>query len=222
MKKNEFAKGYCFHKYFWIFIIGSVFGVYWEQIYTLVLHLLNEGIWVWKLKRGVIYGPFNPLYGAGAVILTMAFAKNKNYKWYHYLLYGAVLGGTVEYLTSYLQELVVGSVSWNYHNKFLNINGRTTIPYALFWGLLAMVWNMWVYPVMSNLIERIDYNIGCKLTMVLLVFMVFDCFISWSSVIRQNYRRQNIPPYTAFGEFLDKYYPDEFLKKYYTNMVFVD
>ena len=41
MKKNEFAKGYCFHKYFWIFIIGSVFGVYWEQIYTLVLHLLN-------------------------------------------------------------------------------------------------------------------------------------------------------------------------------------
>lgn len=222
MNKKEFAKGYCFHKYFWVFIIGSIFGVYWEQIYTLVLHLLNEGIIVWKIKRGVIYGPFNPLYGAGAVILTVAFAKKKDYKWYHYLLYGAVLGGTIEYLTSYLQELVVGSVSWNYHNKFLNINGRTTIPYAFFWGLLTMIWNIWIYPIVSNLIERIDYNIGHKLTIILLVFMVFNCFISWSSIIRQNYRRQNIPPYTVFGKFLDTYYPDELLEKYYTNMVFVD
>ena len=222
MKENKFAKGYCFYKYFWVFMIGSIFGVYWEQIYTLVLHLLKEGVWVWRLKRGVIYGPFNPLYGMGAVFLTMAFAKRKNCKWYHYLLYGALLGGFIEYLTSYLQELVVGSVSWDYHDKFLNINGRTTIPYAFFWGFLALIWNMWVYPKLSDLIEKIDYNVGEILTRVMIVFMIFDCFISWSSIIRQNYRRQNIPPFTIYGEFLDKYYPDEFLAKYYTNMTFIE
>ena len=222
MKKNEFAKGYCFHKYFWIFIIGSVFGVYWEQIYTLVLHLLNEGIWVWKLKRGVIYGPFNPLYGAGAVILTMAFAKNKNYKWYHYLLYGAVLGGTVEYLTSYFQELVVGSVSWNYHNKFLNINGRTTIPFAFVWGALALVLVKIFYPSISALVESLPQKFGRILTNILIVLVAIDFTVSWGSLFRQILRHNNIPAYTFVGDFFDKYYSDEKLKESYTNMVIIE
>ena len=43
--------------------------------------------------------------------------------------------------------------------------------------------------------------------------------ISWSALIRQNLRRNNVPAYTVVGEFFDRHYPDEFLEKFYPNMV---
>lgn len=31
-------------------------------------------------------------------------------------------------------KVVLGSRSWNYANEPLNIGGRTTVPFMLFWG----------------------------------------------------------------------------------------
>ena len=56
-KREVFARGICYSKLFWLFIIGCVIGTYYEQILTLVR--LNS----WESRQGVIYGPFNPVYG---------------------------------------------------------------------------------------------------------------------------------------------------------------
>lgn len=76
-----------------------------------------------------------------------------------------------------------------------------------------------VYPFLSNLIERIPIRVGEIVFVVLLVFMTLDCLISWSALIRQNLRHQGIAPWTPVGEFYDRYFPDEYLHKYYPNMV---
>ena len=47
-------------------------------------------------------------------------------------LIGALGGGAVEYILSVLEELVLGTRSWDYSAYFLNIGGRTTLPYMLF------------------------------------------------------------------------------------------
>lgn len=216
-QEEKFAFGLCFKKYFWIFIIGCIFGAYWEQILTLVKCYLRDGSIVWEYKRGVIYGPFSPVYGAGAVLLTYCFGR-KNYKWYEYILYGALLGGFFEYLVSFLQETFIGTISWDYSNMWLNINGRTTIPYALFWGFLTMTWMMFIYPKLSQLIESIPISIGNVITTFLIIFISLDILISWSALFRQSLRRKGIPPKTIIGEIYDKYYTDEFLLKYFVNM----
>ena len=90
---------------------------------------------VWQLRRGVIYGPISPIYGMGAVLMIAILGRKKRPD-YQTIFYGALLGGGFEYLISFLQETFLGTVSWDYTNEFLNINGRTTIPYAFVWGLL--------------------------------------------------------------------------------------
>ncbi len=49
------------------------------------------------------------------------------------------MGGTLEYLCSFFQEILFGTISWNYSDLFLNLNGRTSILYCFYWGIIAVV-----------------------------------------------------------------------------------
>ena len=213
-----FAQGLCKQKLFLIFLIGSIIGAYYEQILHLIGMYIKTNTIVWEYRRGVIYGPFNVIYGFGAVIMTLLFVP-KNYKWYQIILYGALLGGGVEYIVSFLQETFTHTTSWDYSERFLNINGRTTIPYMIIWGIFSLIFVKYLYPFVSKLIESIPYSIGTIFTKIMLIFMIFNMVISWSAIIRQTLRRNNVPPITNIGKFYDKYYPDEYLAKYFPNMV---
>ena len=54
---------------------------------------------------------------------------------------------------------------------------------------------------------------------ILLVVITIDMFISFSACIRMGLRHEGYKPLTGYGEFLDKVYNDERMKKSYTNMV---
>ena len=216
-EKRIFTSGLDFNKLFIIFVIGCLFGNYYEMILNLVRHYLRDGSIFWEVRRGVIYGPFSTGYGMGAVLMTKLLV-GKNNKWYITLIKGALLGGSFEYLTSFLQETFTGTTSWNYSKKILDINGRTTIPIMLLWGLLSVVFIHFIYPWLSKKIENIPRNIGKPILVVFVVFLSLDMFISFTAVIRQSLRREGYPAYTYLDEFYDKFYTDERLKKVYPNM----
>lgn len=217
LKKPCFAKGLCFEKYFLIFVIGSIFGTYYEQILTCIQHLLKDGSFVWELRRGVIYGPFSPVYGAGAVLFTFLLVRKKRV-WYETILYGGFIGGFFEYMISLLQETFIGTISWDYSGQFLNIYGRTTVPIMLVWGVFSYLFVTFVYPFFSSWIESWNPLVGKRIVSFLCLFLVLDCFISWTALFRQTLRRQQIEPLTPIGRLYDKVYPDSFLEKYYPNM----
>ena len=219
--KKKFAEGMCFYKLFWIFLFGCVFGAYYEQILNMVIHYNYHHEIVWQLRRGVIYGPISPIYGAGAVLLIWVLGRKKRADW-QTILYGALLGGGFEYLISFLQETFLGTVSWDYTNEILNINGRTTIPFAIVWGLLALALVKLIYPAISNIVEGMPYKFGKILTNILIVLLALDMAISWGALARQIFRHNGYPAVTFVGEFFDKYYPDEVLKKSYTNMKVIE
>lgn len=218
MKEKIFAKGFCFEKAFLLFVAGCIIGNYYEQILNLVTHYIDDGSIFWEYRRGVIYGPFSPIYGAGFVLFTYLLTKKplNNFKTF---LYGSLIGGGFEYIVSFLQETFVGTTSWDYSNYFLNINGRTTIPYMMFWGLGALVLVKIFYPWFSNCIEKIPYKTGMLLFDVIFILLILDMFISWTALLRQNLRRHDIPPFTMIGEFYDVVYPDDVLHHYFPNMV---
>ncbi len=219
-KENEvFAEGLCGKKFFIIYVLGSLFGCYYEQILNFCRHLRRDGSIFWETRRGVIYGPFSPIYGAGAVLMCYLLLRKKrsNFKTF---IYSALIGGAFEYIINFLQELVTHTTSWNYSHKILNINGRTTIPYMLIWGIMGLVFVKLVYPFVSSLIEKTPVNIGEISFKFLLVFMCLDMFVSWTAIIRQTLRRQNIESYTIVGRTYDKYYNDERLAKAFPNMRF--
>lgn len=220
IEKRKFAKGICFDKLVIIFTIGAMVGTFYEEILTSIKLLKKTGNIIWESRRGVIYGPFNPLYGFALALITYIFCKDKvKENKGKTFIEACLLGGAIEYFVSFLQELVVGTVSWNYSNKFLNINGRTTIPFMIFWGLCSYIYIYKIYPRLSKAIENIPRKLGKYIVIFFTVFLSLDMLISFGALVRQDFRKRNIEPLTKVGEFFDTHYDDEFLFKYYPNMV---
>jgi len=220
-KEKKFAEGICFQKLFWIFFLGSIFGAYYEQILNLFIHYHYHHELVWQLRRGVIYGPISPIYGAGAVLFTVLLLRKPKTN-FQTFLEGALIGGTFEYLISFLQETFLGTISWDYSQDFLNINGRTTIPYMIVWGLLALVFAKVVYPAISHVIESFPKRFAVIFTNICIVLLLLDFMISWGALFRQMLRHKGYEPVSFVGEFFDTHYGDEVLRKYYTNMKLIE
>ena len=218
-KKCVFAKGYSFKKLFFIFVIGSIIGVLYEEILNTVKIYLATGDIVWELRRGVIYGPFNPLYGLGAVLVVYLLVR-PNYSNIKTFIYGGLLGGIIEYSISLLQEIFTHTTSWDYSNHFLNIGGRTTIPFLIAWGIFTLIFAKIIYPYLSKWIEKIPINIGNIVFYILLIFLIIDMFISWTALFRGAMRKSDIEPITPIGRLYDRVYPDSVLSKHFPNTEF--
>ena len=134
----------------------------------------------------------------------------------------SVLGGGFEYLCSWVQETLFGTVSWQYRHLPFNLNGRVSLLFCMFWGALALLWLRWFYPKLSNFIEKIPNKAGIPLTWVLVAFMLFNITVSALAVSRQSQRHNGIAASNAVDEYFDEHYPDDYLKRVYPSMQFVN
>lgn len=211
----SFASGINFYKLCWIFAIASVIGYIVETLYCLVLNGFIES------RQGMIYGPFNQVYGFGAVIMVVLLQRLAKYKDRWLFLGSALVGGAFEYLCSFLQEKMFGTASWEYSGHQFNIGGRTSLMYMFFWGILGSVLIRGIYPRLSRLIERIPNRQGVFFTWVLVIFLGADMLLSALAVDRWAERAAGDPPGNAVEVFLDENYPDDLLREIYPNMEIV-
>ena len=194
---------------FWIFVIGSVFGFFAEMMYALIYTRNIE------IRKGLIYGPFIQVYGVGAIAYYLLISKVKEPK--DAFFYGMLMGGILEYLGSFFQEIFFGTISWDYNDMFLNLNGRTCFLYCMYWGIIAVVFLKVVYPWLKKL-ESLIYKRNVRIiTVFLMLFMTFDIAISCMAATRQRERHSDIPADSSIDVFLDNYYPDELLDRIYNN-----
>ena len=214
--QKTFANGLNFYKLFWIFFIGCFLGVVIEVLFGLITtHKLES-------RAGLVYGPFNPVYGFGAVLMTVCLYKLREKRDLWILLSCMVIGAAFEYLCSYLQELVLGTVSWQYSDQMFSIQGRTSLLYAFFWGILGVFWIKVLFPFLSRLIEKIPAKVGIPVTWILVAFMVFNMAVSLMALERQAQRREQIPADNAVARLLDERFPDSRLDRIYCHMYVVD
>ncbi|MEG0872901.1 MAG: putative ABC transporter permease [Clostridia bacterium] len=212
-KSNKsFASGLNFFKLFWIFYIGCFAGVLVETIWC----RLTNGFF--ESRTALVLGPFNPVYGVGALLITICFIKltHKSNTWIFFAC--AFVGAAFEYFCSFFQEMIFGCVSWSYAADSLGIFQRTSLIYALFWGVLGIIWVRILYPFLSKYIEKIPNNIGKYLSFLLMALILFDMIFSSLAVYRQQQRRQNIAATNFIQHFYDKHYSDDVLKKIYPHM----
>lgn len=216
-KSSDTIHKISFQKLFYVYVFGCVFGCVYETILTFFMYLIGEGSIVIVSRSGLLYGPFNPVYGIGAALMIY-FLGRKDYKWWQIILYGALIGGIFELLMGIGQEIFTGTSSWNYSDQPLNIFGKTSIPIMLVWGLICYVLVKLIYPQLDKLYEKIPKKANNIIFKILLIFMIINCFLSFSAVVRMNMRHHGQGPITPFGRFLDAVYTDERIHKSYTNM----
>lgn len=196
-------------KIFWIFIIGSIFGFLAEMIYATVYTRALV------IRQGLIYGPFVQVYGMGAVAYYLLITKIKEPR--EAFFAGMIMGGIVEYLCSFFQEIFFGTISWDYSQMFFNLNGRTSLLYCVYWGIIAIAFLKIIYPWLEK-IEPLIYKKSVRIfTLFFMIFMTFDIAISCMAVARQQERHKNLEPKNQIDVFLDKAYPDEYLDMIYNN-----
>lgn len=215
-QEAHFAQGMTFYKLFWVFFIGCFAGVVLETIYCLIQRGHYES------RVGLIYGPFNLVYGIGALCLSGALYRFRNRGRVFSFVGGFVVGSVVEYACSWFQEVCFGSTSWDYSNMPYNLNGRICLLYSIFWGILGIFWIKDIYPRMAKWILKIPNKVGKPLTWVLLVFMVFNSVMTLFTSLRWTARREGIEPRNAFEAYLDEHYPDERMQKIFANAEFTE
>ena len=201
-----------FFKLFWIFVFGCIMGYVMEVIFNFV----RTG--EFETRQGLIYGPFAPVYGIGTLAFYLILPKFK--KMWQVFLVSGVFGGVTEYLCSYFQEKLFGTISWDYSNQFFNFNGRTSILYCLVWGALGVAFIKFVYPYFDKIFDKVLYKIGTKvITAFAVVFMIFNISISSLAAQREYERREHIEAGSRMDVFLDEHFPDEILDEVYRNRI---
>lgn len=213
---NHFAKGLNLYKILLVGIIGSFAGVVVELIWCMFRHGYIES------RSGLVYGPFNLLYGAGAVVLTLCLYRFRNRGAWLSFVGGMIVGSLVEYACSFGQEWLLGTRSWDYSDMPFNINGRVCLLYAFFWGFLGVLWIKRIYPEMAKHILKIPDKIGKIVTWAMTVFMAFNATVTLVAVLRWSERVGGEKAENNFERFIDERFPDERMEKVFANMKFIE
>lgn len=208
------AEGLNCYKLFWIFVIGCFLGLVIETFWCMLRYHKIES------RKGLVWGPFNLVYGFGAVVMTLGLWFLMDNRPALLFLLGSILGGVYEYICSVVQEKIVGTVSWDYRDFPLNLHGRINLIFCFFWGILALSFGKWLYPCMSDMIESIPASIGIPLTRYSIVFFIIDTIHSALVVYRMNERQSGGGADHRFWQLYDRFYPDEKVRKIYPNMKF--
>lgn len=139
------------------------------------------------VNRGFLTGPLCPIYGTGAVVLTVLVNPVKEYLHarvpdgfgYDLLAFAAVVAAgmvlcdIVEFITSVLLEKMFHARWWDYSDKLLNIQGRICLMHTCYWGIATAAFLYIVHPLVDSVGQKIPAKaIYLSLLIILAVFAV--------------------------------------------------
>ncbi len=196
---------------FWLFIFGSILG----YIFEMIVALVQKGHF--ESRQGLIYGPFTPVYGVGIVIYYLILSNMDIQNKIKVFGITMVLGGITEYICSFAQERIFGTISWDYSNLMFNINGRTSLLHCIYWGTGGVLYAKYVIPIIEKFRNNFYENNKRIVTIIMSILIFIDISLSFIAANRQTERRNNIMPKNKVDLFLDKYYSDEYMDRVYCN-----
>ncbi|MCI1985094.1 MAG: putative ABC transporter permease [Lactobacillus sp.] len=148
------------------FFAYAFVGWLWESGYVSV----QKKHWV---NSGFLNGPIIPVYGFSMVAVLAAIAPWQNNLLVLYLLSALVIT-VIEYVTSWLMELIFHARWWDYSKVPLNLNGRVALPISLFWGLGVVVIVKFLHPLVATGVTFLAGHYGIFAAIALLILGSFD------------------------------------------------
>lgn len=149
-----------------VFFAFAFVGWCWE----VGIHLVQDGVFV---NRGVMHGPWLPIYGGGVAMIVVLLAK-----WRRNPLQEVVsiiiLCGIVEYTTSWYLEVTKGMRWWDYTGYFLNLNGRICGEGLMVFALGGMAAVYLLVPVLDTMWSKLKPKVLAGICIVLLVCFAAD------------------------------------------------
>lgn len=163
-------------RYICLFFIYSFIGWIYESTYCTIRQKKWE-------NRGFLYGPIIPIYGFGAVIISIFVNVAEDYKvttpmWKVFLV--SMIGSAVlEYVTSWGLEKMFHARWWDYSNVPLNVNGRINLFSSIGFGLAGVL----IIFVIEPIAERFMNNFSPLTVEVFAVFLAMIMAADLSMIV---------------------------------------
>lgn len=164
--------------YYLYFVLYSVIGWCYEVF-------LEVFIYRWGFtNRGVLWGPYCPVYGFGMLIFLFTIyrlVKDKPIK--RKLIYipvvflgCAVVATVVELIASYICEAIFGSWPWQTYAEYsINFQARIALSPSIRFGLGGVLLLYVIQPLLERICAKINDRILNVTAAVLAVLMLADC-----------------------------------------------
>ena len=160
---------YSFFCLFFLFLVYSLIGY---VIEVFICSIENEKL---TIHRGFLAGPYLPIFGFGALVITLFLSDYKSSFGVVFFL-GMLICGFLEYLTSWIMEKIFHNKWWDYAGHVDNINGRITITNCIGFGIGAVLIINVFNPLFHNIIN-IFHSFGVLIVGSILFVVVMADFI---------------------------------------------
>ena len=165
--------------YFMLYaMIGWIYEVFLEVV-----------IYKWGFSnRGVLFGPWLPVYGFGALIfLVLIYPLIRNKKYPNKLYYiplvflGCMFAATLlELITSYICEFFMGSWPWQtYADYKINFEARIALSPSIRFGLGGVAFLYILQPLFNKLTDKLGEKYTKYLSIIILIILGLDCIYSF-------------------------------------------
>ena len=175
-------------------MIYSAYG----WVYESVLAIFKDGKWD---ERGFLYGPICPIYGVGAVgisLIAKAMPGEQPPAMWLLFVIGALGSIVLELSASLLLEKLFHAVWWDYSEFPLNYQGRVCLYSALAFGTAAILVVYYLAPFTEGIVLRFD-PLARDIASYLLV-AVFMADLTLTVSVLTNFERVVIRMEDSFNE----------------------
>ena len=213
-----------FFNLFWVFVVCCVLGLVIETVYHMVV--VDPG--VYQDRAGMLYGPFSPIYGFGAVLMTVALNRFYRANPIIIFLVSAVIGGLFEAAVSWFMQVGFGAVAWDYSGSTilglfpdpiaLLFGGRTSTLFMCMWGALGFVWIKVCLPWLLKLINLIPWQARYSVTALCAALMLVNGVMTLQSLECWYQRESGLPPSSPVEEFYAEHYDDAYMAHRFQSM----
>ena len=195
----------------WLFVIGAFLGDMVETVFCRV----TAGVWM--SRSSLVWGPFSVVWGLALVLATVLLRQEKDRSDRYLFAFGTVMGGVYEYVCSAVTELLFGTVFWDYSKFKFNLGGRINLLYCFFWGIAAVVWMRYGYPLVLRGMEKVRSRVRPWMTVLLAVFMAVNMLTSALALARYDARTSGEAPKSSIDMLLDAHFDDARMERIYPN-----
>ena len=168
---------------FLYFLLYSVIGWAYEVFLEVVVYR-----WGYS-DRGVLLGPYCPVYGVGALAFLLCFGwllKKEGgvlLRWVVRplaLFVGCMAVATaIELVTSYILEALTGAWPWQtYVNYGVNFQGRIALSPSIRFGLGGLLFLLVLQPLFEKLVGAMSPRLRARAFWVLAALFALDCAVT--------------------------------------------
>ena len=128
------------------------------------------------INRGFLTGPWLPIYGSGAALITVVTSGLSPLESSvgTTFVVSFLLCGFLEYMTSYVLERRFHARWWDYSQKPMNLHGRVWIGNLLLFGLGGVLIVEWMNPLLLRLFEQMSFALREILALTLSTVFAAD------------------------------------------------